>query len=75
MAQPTTEVPRIDVAELMRQQKSGQPVFIIDVRRGSWQDSSVKIRNAQRYEADDLLMAETVDLPIDKKALVVTYCT
>lgn len=75
MAQPITEVPRIDAAELQRQQESGQPVYIIDVRQSSWQSSPVKIRNAQRYEPDDLLMAEKVDLPIDKKTLVVTYCT
>lgn len=75
MAQPTTETPRIDAAELQQQQQSGRSVHILDVRRGSWHNSPIKIRSAQRYEPDDLLMAEQVELPVAKETLVVTYCT
>lgn len=75
MTQSTTEVPRIDSTELQHQQRSGRPLHIIDVRRGSYRNSPVKIQDAQRVEPDDLLMAEHVELPVAKDALVVTYCT
>lgn len=75
MAQKTTEVPRIEATELQQQRRSGRPVHVIDVRRSSWHHSPVKIKDAQRFEPDDLLMAEKVDLPVGKDDLVVTYCT
>lgn len=75
MTQSTTEVPRIDSMELQQVQQSGRSVLIIDVRRGSYRNSPVKIRDAQRIDPDDLMMSEQVELPVAKDALVVTYCT
>lgn len=66
------EAPRIDVEELKRGIDAGEHVAILDVRRGSWERSDVKIRGAVRLELRHALVS---DLPFPPGTSVVTYCT
>ena len=64
--------PRVSVEELKRRMDEGEEMVVVDVRRGSWHRSDVKIKGAVRMELEDVLRGDgqlSPDVP------VVTYCT
>ncbi len=67
------EAPRIDPDELRRRLDAGDDLVILDVRRGSWDESDVKMAGAVRVELDDVLDRPEETVPEGKD--VVTYCT
>ena len=66
------EAPRVSVEELKRRIDEGEDVVVLDVRRGSWARSDVKIKGAIRMELEDAL-APDVGLP--RAGTIVGYCT
>ena len=64
--------PRISPDELKRLMDEGDDVVVVDVRRGSWLRSDVKIEGAIRADPDE--PDEVVDR-LAPAAKVVTYCT
>ena len=66
------EAPRIAPAELKRRLDAGEDVAVLDVRRGSWDRSDIKIPRAQRIEVDELLDARA---KLARETAIVTYCT
>ncbi len=64
--------PRVTVEELKRRLDEGEEVTVLDVRRGSWRRSDVKLRGAVRMELDELLRPEG---RVPREVRVVTYCT
>ena len=65
--------PRIDPDELKRRSDAGDDLVILDVRRGSWDESDVKLTGAVRVELDDVLDRPEETVPRGKD--VVSYCT
>ena len=66
------DAPRISVEELKRRLDEGEELVVLDMRRGSWHRSDVKVRGAVRMELEEALRADgelSPDVPI------VTYCT
>ena len=67
--QPT---PRVTAEELKRRLDEGEDVTVLDVRRGSWHRSDVKLRGAVRMELEEILRP---DGRIPRDVRIVTYCT
>jgi rhodanese-related sulfurtransferase len=66
------QAPRVNAEELKRRVDAGEEVVILDVRRGSWERSDVKIKGAVRMELQDVLAP---DAPLPRGAAIVAYCT
>ena len=66
------EAPRIGVDELKQRMEAGEDLFILDMRRGSWWRSDVKIKGAVRMEREEVLEP---DGKLPHESLIVTYCT
>ena len=66
------EAPRIGVDELKQRMEAGEELFILDMRRGSWWRSDVKIKGAVRMEREEVL---DPDGKLPHESLIVTYCT
>ena len=66
------EAPRIGVDELKQRMEAGEELFILDMRRGSWWRSDVKIKGAVRMEREEVLEP---DGKLPHESLIVTYCT
>ncbi len=64
--------PRVTAEELKRCLDDGEDVTILDVRRGSWHRSDVKLRGAVRMELEEILRPEG---RVPREVRVVTYCT
>ena len=64
--------PRITAEELKRRMDDGEDIFVLDMRRGSWHRSDVKMKGAARIELADV-PARIDELPRDRQ--IVTYCT
>lgn len=64
--------PRVTAEELKRRLDEGEDVMVLDVRRGSWRRSDVKLRGAVRMELDEILRPEG---RVPRDVRVVTYCT
>ncbi len=64
--------PRVTAEELKRRLDEGEDVMVLDVRRGSWRRSDVKLRGAVRMELEEILRPEG---RIPRDVRVVTYCT
>ena len=64
--------PRVTVEEVKRRMDEGENLVLLDVRRGSWYRSDVKIKGARRVELERL--SEQYD-ELAPGADVVTYCT
>ena len=64
--------PRVTAEELKRRLDEGEDVTILDVRRGSWRRSDVKLRGAVRMELGEILRPEG---RVPREVRVVTYCT
>lgn len=67
-----SKVARITPEALHQLQEQGQPTLILDVRR---HPDDEHIAGSVRIEPEDLLRADHVVLPVDKGALVASYCT
>ena len=67
------DAPRIDPEELKRRLDSGDDLLVLDVRRGSWHRSDVKIPGAVRMELEEALARNGNGIP--EGGEVVTYCT
>jgi rhodanese-related sulfurtransferase len=66
------DAPRITPEELNRRLERGDDVVVVDVRRGSWNESAEKIPGAVRVDPEDY-EAESAKIP--HGSTVVTYCT
>ena len=66
------DAPRISVEELKRRLDEGDDVVILDVRKGSWYRSDVKIPGAVRIDLDELAQPDGKLAP---ETPTVTYCT
>lgn len=66
------DAPRVTVDELNRRLKAGEDVVVVDVRRGSYDESDRKIQGAVRIDPERY-QEEYRRLPAG--ARVVTYCT
>jgi rhodanese-related sulfurtransferase len=66
------ETPRITVDQLNQRMEAGEDVVVVDVRRGSYEQSDVKIKGAVRIDPE-AYEREYTKLPDGAK--VVTYCT
>ena len=66
------DAPRISVEELKRRLDEGDDVVILDVRKGSWYRSDVKIPGAVRIDLDELAQP---DRKLAPETPTVTYCT
>lgn len=66
------EAPRISVDELKRRLDEGEETVVLDVRRGSWDRSDVKVKGAIRMELEDALAPRA---PFSPGTLIVAYCT
>ncbi len=64
--------PRVTAEELKRRLDEGEDVMVLDVRRGSWRRSDVKLRGAVRMELEEILRPEG---RVPREVRVVTYCT
>lgn len=64
--------PRVTAEELKRRLDDGEDVMVLDVRRGSWRRSDVKLRGAVRMELEEILRPEG---RVPRDVRVVTYCT
>ncbi len=64
--------PRVTAEELKRRLDEGEDVTVLDVRRGSWRRSDVKLRGAVRMELEEILRPEG---RVPRDVRVVTYCT
>lgn len=64
--------PRVTAEELKRRLDDGEDVVVLDVRRGSWRRSDVKLRGAVRMELEEILRPEG---RVPRDVRVVTYCT
>jgi rhodanese-related sulfurtransferase len=64
--------PRVTAEELKRRLDEGEDVMVLDVRRGSWRRSDVKLRGAVRMELEEILRPEG---RVPRDVRVVTYCT
>ncbi len=67
--QPT---PRVTAEELKRRMDEGEELVILDVRRGSWHRSDVKMKGALRLDLQEVLEP---DGKLSREIPVVTYCT
>ena len=64
--------PRVSVDELKRRIDAGEEIAILDMRKGSWNRSDVKITGAIRMTPDEL------DEPggkVSPDVPIVSYCT
>ena len=66
------KAPRISADELKRRLDEGEDIVVVDVRRGSWYRSDVKLEGAIRADPDD---PEELADRLDAGTKVVTYCT
>ena len=66
------DAPRVSPEELKRRIDEGEDVVILDLRRGSWHRSDVKIPGAVRMELEEV-DGRLRDL--SPEASIVTYCT
>ena len=66
------DAPRVSPEELKRRIEEGEDVVILDLRRGSWHRSDVKIPGAVRMELEEV-DGRLRDL--SPEASIVTYCT
>ena len=64
--------PRVTAEELKRRLDEGEDILVLDVRRGSWRRSDVKLRGAVRMELEEILRPEG---RVPRDVRVVTYCT
>ena len=64
--------PRVSVEEVKRRMDEGEEMVILDVRRGSWNRSDVKLRGAIRMEPRE---AYEGDGQLSRDVKIVTYCT
>ena len=64
--------PRVTPDELKRRLDEGEEVLVLDVRRGSWRRSDVKLRGAVRMELEEILRPEG---RVPREVRIVTYCT
>ncbi len=64
--------PRIPAEELKRRLDEGEDILVLDVRRGSWRRSDVKLRGAVRMELEEILRP---DGRVPREVRMVTYCT
>ena len=64
--------PRVTAEELKRRMDEGEDLVLLDMRRGSWYRSDVKIKGARRVEIETL--EEQYD-ELSPGADVVAYCT
>ncbi len=64
--------PRISVEEAQARVEAGDEVVFLDLRRGSYADSDVKIAGAIRIEPDEL--EQHLD-QLPQGAPIVPYCT
>jgi len=65
-------VTRISPEEVYQMIRRGEPVVLLDVRRGSWDESDIKAKGAIRIHPDEI-EKRMKELPKDK--LIVAYCT
>lgn len=66
------EVPRIEAEELSDRMRAGEDLVVLDLRKGSYRRSDVKIAGAVRIAPNELELRYE-QLP--PGATVVTYCT
>ena len=66
------DAPRVTADQLNERLEAGEDFVVLDVRRGSYERSDVKIKGAIRIEPDAL--AEEYE-QLAAGATVVTYCT
>ena len=71
MAVRSGAAPRISPEEAKRRLDAGEPIVFVDMRRGSWRRSDVKIAGAVRIPFDDV-EEHLADLP--REATLVAYC-
>ena len=64
--------PRVTAEELKRRLDEGEDILVLDVRRGSWRRSDVKLRGAVRMELEEILRPEG---RVPREVRIVTYCT
>ena len=64
--------PRISPDEVRQRQDAGENVVFLDMRKGSWNRSDVKVAGAIRVPIDEL-EEHLADLP--REATLVAYCT
>ena len=64
--------PRVTAEELKRRLDEGKDILVLDVRRGSWRRSDVKLRGAVRMELEEILRPEG---RVPREVRIVTYCT
>ena len=66
------EAPRTTAEDLKRRIDEGEELVVLDVRKGSWHRSDVKIPGALRLELEEVLRPQG---RISPEAPVVAYCT
>ena len=64
--------PRVSAEELKRRLDEGEELVILDVRRGSWHRSDVKMKGALRLDLHEVLEP---DGKLPRETAIVTYCT
>ena len=72
MAVDATKAPRARAEEIRQRQAAGENVVFLDMRKGSWNRSDVKIAGAIRVPIDEL-EEHLADLP--REATLAAYCT
>ena len=68
----TTNAPRLTPEEIKQRQDAGENVVFLDMRKGSWNRSDVKVEGAIRVPIDEV-DEHLADLP--REATLVAYCT
>ncbi len=66
------DAPRVSVEELKRRIDEGENVVVLDMRRGSWHRSDVKMKGALRLDLQEVLEP---DGKLPRETPIVTYCT
>ena len=66
------DAPRVTAEDLKRRIEAGEELVVLDVRRGSWHRSDVKIAGALRLELEEVLRPQG---RLSPEVPVVAYCT
>lgn len=66
------EVPRIEAEELSDRMRAGEDLVVLDLRKGSYRRSDVRVAGAVRIPPNEL---ELRNEQLPAGATVVTYCT
>jgi rhodanese-related sulfurtransferase len=64
--------PRVSAEALKRRLDEGEELVVLDVRRGSWHRSDVKMKGALRLDLKEVLEP---DGKLRRETPIVTYCT